>query len=362
MLIDASVPVPKYYQIKEAIRKKIVSGEWKSGDKLPSFRHLSKHFGVTTVTVGNAIAELEKENLVHRLQGQGTFIGETKSEESNEPVSRQQYVGLLMPTSGHMFADLFNNLVNGLAQNHYQALPVDGELKEGMKIQDKERQIIQLLDNDPEMMLIDSKRGIPLKLLLKLQDKIRGFTFFDYYCCDFHFDNANYVMSDYSYGGRIIAEHFLSGPFNKIIFICAQDEVPPNTWMGKLLKSVSSVLKKNGLKPSEHLRILNDYDKDVSAKLITSIKQGYRNILTAGDYRAVIAYRLLKNAGLTIGNDVRVMGYYDTPWSAAMEPQISSVNIRVDKIAKRCVQAVRENWRGKKIMIKPELKIKASSA
>lgn len=67
---------PIYQQIRDYLRKEILSGRWKPGDRLPSENELSAQFGGSRITVKQALAELVKEELVYRIQGRGTFVAE----------------------------------------------------------------------------------------------------------------------------------------------------------------------------------------------------------------------------------------------------------------------------------------------
>ena len=76
--MDSRLPI--YVQIRTYIYDRIKSGEWKPGDQIPSERDLSSQFGVSRVTIRQALANLEDEDLVRRAQGQGTFVSTPKIE------------------------------------------------------------------------------------------------------------------------------------------------------------------------------------------------------------------------------------------------------------------------------------------
>lgn len=72
--IRKDVPIALYYQLKEEIRRKILSDEWKEGSKLPSEKDICEIFGVSRTTVRKAVDELEAENYLVKKQGRGTFV------------------------------------------------------------------------------------------------------------------------------------------------------------------------------------------------------------------------------------------------------------------------------------------------
>lgn len=68
--------VPLYIQIASALRQRIESGSWRPRQKISTLEELEKEFEVARVTVRLAIELLEKEGLVHRQQGRGTFVAD----------------------------------------------------------------------------------------------------------------------------------------------------------------------------------------------------------------------------------------------------------------------------------------------
>jgi GntR family histidine utilization transcriptional repressor len=67
---------PAYSLIKDFIRDRISSGEWKPGDPVPSETALVDQFGVSRMTVNRALRELAAEGLVARTQGSGTRVAQ----------------------------------------------------------------------------------------------------------------------------------------------------------------------------------------------------------------------------------------------------------------------------------------------
>ena len=74
-LQDRSVPF--YYQIVELFRRMIEQGELTPGEKLPTEMELSKSFGVSRVTLRQALSILKTDGLLDRKQGNGTFVAKS---------------------------------------------------------------------------------------------------------------------------------------------------------------------------------------------------------------------------------------------------------------------------------------------
>ncbi|QUH26522.1 GntR family transcriptional regulator [Serpentinicella alkaliphila] len=65
---------PIYLQIIDEVKKQLIRGELKIGDKIISQREYAQKMKVNPNTVQRAYREMEIMNLVETLRGQGTFI------------------------------------------------------------------------------------------------------------------------------------------------------------------------------------------------------------------------------------------------------------------------------------------------
>lgn len=65
---------PLHEQVKERILKRIILGEWKEGDVLPSETRLATHFGVSYGTVRRAMTDLVTDGVIIRRQKTGTIV------------------------------------------------------------------------------------------------------------------------------------------------------------------------------------------------------------------------------------------------------------------------------------------------
>jgi GntR family transcriptional regulator len=66
--------LPRYHRIAESLRERIRGGEWSAGAPLPNQRRLARDFGVTLMTLRQALELLERDQLITRRHGLGTFV------------------------------------------------------------------------------------------------------------------------------------------------------------------------------------------------------------------------------------------------------------------------------------------------
>lgn len=69
---------PMYRQIADALREKINAGELKPGDALPTESTLQEAFGVSRVTVRQALKLLTEEQIIESIQGSGSYVKEER--------------------------------------------------------------------------------------------------------------------------------------------------------------------------------------------------------------------------------------------------------------------------------------------
>ena len=82
--ISPAAPGTLYQQIIDRLKREISEGRLKPGAALPSFRQLAEDLLVSVITVKRAYEELEREGIIFRRQGLGTFVSEQGHDRSRE--------------------------------------------------------------------------------------------------------------------------------------------------------------------------------------------------------------------------------------------------------------------------------------
>lgn len=82
--INRNSNIPINQQIYENIADRIRSGGLSEDERLPSVRALAKQLGVSVLTVVRVYALLEKNELIERIQGKGTFVKANITSEDKE--------------------------------------------------------------------------------------------------------------------------------------------------------------------------------------------------------------------------------------------------------------------------------------
>jgi GntR family transcriptional regulator of arabinose operon len=104
----ATVQLPKYQQIVEAVKNEILSGRYQPGQKLPSEAALVKRFGASRITVGRALRELRQAGLIQSRAGSGSYVGPAATGDKG------LLFGLLIPNLGD--TEIFGPICQGMSQ------------------------------------------------------------------------------------------------------------------------------------------------------------------------------------------------------------------------------------------------------
>lgn len=79
-MIDPSAPLPKYLQLRAILLEMIEEERLPVDAPVPSERELCRRFGVSRMTVRQAVDQLVAEDRLRRIPGKGTFVARPKIE------------------------------------------------------------------------------------------------------------------------------------------------------------------------------------------------------------------------------------------------------------------------------------------
>lgn len=98
--------MPFYAQIKEILRARILDGTYKPHQQMPSESEMMQAFKVSRITVRQALGDLQKEGLIFKIHGKGSFVSKSKA---CQDLDRLQGFGEAMSRFGHQ---TFNQLLS----------------------------------------------------------------------------------------------------------------------------------------------------------------------------------------------------------------------------------------------------------
>ncbi|MCX7864471.1 MAG: GntR family transcriptional regulator [Novosphingobium sp.] len=69
-------PVPLYYQLEQRLRARIIANEFVPGNPLPTEDQICSQYKVSRITVRRALESLQRQGLIERRRGVGSFVAE----------------------------------------------------------------------------------------------------------------------------------------------------------------------------------------------------------------------------------------------------------------------------------------------
>lgn len=110
---------PIYAQLLEQIQLRIVSGQYRPGEKLPAVRELAQEASVNPNTMQKALQELERTGLIYTQRTSGRFVTEE--------------VSLIREHRRQLAKNKFENFVRGMTELGYTREEVLALLKQDLE-------------------------------------------------------------------------------------------------------------------------------------------------------------------------------------------------------------------------------------
>ena len=315
-------------QILKTLKDEILTGRYAKARVFPSEVALSRRFGVSRSMMTIVVGELEKQGLVSRKQGHGTFV-------TNNATSRK--IGLIVP--GVACTDFFQPIVseiNQLArQEDYTLLFAE------VFSMDREERIHQVRELAADFI---KKRvaGVIYEPLAEPGGKdanehiLRAFKRANIPVVLIDCDIVPFPQrSDYDVvgvndveAGAKIAEHLLSVGARKIHFLICK--LCPTTYNNRLYGAEAALIKAGKFKKGS---ILYAEANDLAALKRHIRKHGKPDaFVCSNDAIAAEFKQTLEKAGLSVPKDVLLTGFADMAVSSLMSPPLTTIRQARDQL------------------------------
>lgn len=106
-----NITVPLYEYIYQSIKKDILSGVIRPGEKLPSKRTFAKNNGISTITIQNAYEQLVSEGYIYAIEKKGYYASELHNLSALPKESGVRY-DIKLPSASNYTYDLSGNQIN----------------------------------------------------------------------------------------------------------------------------------------------------------------------------------------------------------------------------------------------------------
>nr|WP_257000319.1 GntR family transcriptional regulator [Neobacillus jeddahensis] len=136
----------------QTLKKDILEGKYKPGDRIPSEKELSDTYQISRITSKKALGKLVEVGLVHRKQGKGTYVSQVSGEKKHPLASslKKPLIGLIVTSFDDSYSSKLISSIEYASED--QCLVI---LKQSFGLPDKEEKYIkELLEFGVDGMLI----------------------------------------------------------------------------------------------------------------------------------------------------------------------------------------------------------------
>lgn len=355
----------EYKRIAGELKRKIVVGEFKADEKLITERKLAEMLEVSRVTIRSALQELERENLIYRRQGAGTFISKI-SDQGNS-------------LDNNSICLVYKNYrQTSIADDPYGAMLFDGlnkaSAKLGFRISimpiDSEDTFLNCIKNRPEF--IPKSKGIIIG---------NGEWFAETY--EWLAERGYSVMAlgggekldqeEYSYvdienkaGGKMAAEHLLQQGRKSMVFFSGAN----NSACDDRVKGIAAAFAEQQMSFEENrVKYLKPWSKEDGHKVMMEVIKEFPDldsVIIHGDLATLGALNALQENGIKVPDDVALISYDDFPWMEKINsPAVTAIRQPFDDMAESAAEMLMENMNSlnpaiRIKIIQPVLKIRES--
>jgi DNA-binding LacI/PurR family transcriptional regulator len=321
---------PKHREISRRLRADIATGRFAVGARLPSEPQLVKKFGVSRPTVGRALLDLQREGLIERRAGSGTYV----KHASGQATVFTRQLGLLIP--GLDTTEIFQLICGELASlarvQDYSLLwggsthprqDTDASLKHAEELcqQFIERKVSGVFFAPYELMpeqeqanrslaVALRQAGIPVVLLDRDLLPFPGRSDFDL------------IGLDNMAGGYLLAEHLIKLGCRRLRFVARPRSAPT---VDARIAGVREALARHELDLDPGWLQSGDPADVKFARKLTAGRQADA-FICANDDTAARLLRTLEAGGINVPRDVRMVGFDDAKYATLVSPPLTTIH------------------------------------
>lgn len=326
--LDKESPLPLHAQLLNQLRQLILGGEWEPHQRVPSEPQLVQQLGVSRATIRKSLSAAEREGLLYRVAGKGTFV------EAQPAAGPQRLVGFVIPQFRSSFdSNLLIGVERELKTHGYRVLFCHSErrLEEENEllaalIRERVEGImiwpVQSDDLDRELFRL-SVRGFPLVLMDRT----------------FPYLEADAALADNTAGAYAATKHlielghrkisFLARPYLHLLPIAERLAGYRQALRDARLKPLPPLLVGEALEPSTGYALrtyANATGPDIEA-LCEVLTQPDRPtaIFAMNDLMALLALRAAALSGLTVPDDLSMVGFDDLDVVSQLQVPLTTV-------------------------------------
>jgi GntR family transcriptional regulator, arabinose operon transcriptional repressor len=333
---------PKHERLREHLVKQILTGRLRPGQMMPSDRRLMESLGVARTTVRQAMASLENEGLIRRVQGKGTFVGDDVRRKLRHGLD---IFALIVPEMhGGFYPSLLRGFETAAGEIRHRAVvcstadDVDRQANIILQLLDQKVGGVAINPTDPEptpgyQIRQIQERGVPVVFC---HHRVEGIS-------------APLLAIPYLEVGRLAGKTFLERGHRCVAYL-GGPRCPESDAYEQGLREVMESAGGNVLFRAEsYTNEKNQPDEDTCWAALQRVFSGSERptaLFVSFDREAEIIYLLLPRLGLRVPEDVSLLGFGGAWREGAVTRRLNSIVVDEIDTGRRAVALLHEMREG----------------
>jgi len=298
-MIDKTSSIPRYYQLKEVLKKEMAGGKFLPGSRFLSDRKLMQKYKLSLMTIRQAVSELVKEGLVYREQGKGTYVREfNRSRE----LPQVKDIGLLFSDiSNPFFFEVVKQIESFAKRTGYHTVV---SITTG-SLSDLKRSISLLTEKGIAALIVGPiYGGEKLSYISSFRKDHLPIVIFD--CLEP--TDLDYITTDRAKGSYEAVNYLIKLGHKKIAYAGTSES--PGIW--SKLTGFKKALLDNNISLDNNMIIESRGTETAGYRVMKAMlkrKERPSAILAHNDLAAIGMMKAIKQAGLKIPEDFSIIGY-----------------------------------------------------
>ena len=353
-----SEPANRAVRLANQLRQSIRSGEYATTQALPSERSLCTTTGFSRTTVRRALQILEREGVVERISGSGTFVHASRLTQTAQPT-----LGLVVPNFANPYYGLMADaIVQQAKTENYQLLVsrsnYDGDTEAHHLFDYAENAAVK------GVLVVPSWQEPPLEAYHRLGKKQIPYVFLSR---DQTGIDADLVISDRKTGALDVVRHLIGLGHYEIAYIRG---IPPEI----------------DLHYAGYAQALREAEIAEDPRRVVSVPAGHEDagregvrylieanvpftaIFARNDLTAVGVLQELVRREVAVPTSVSLVGFDNIPIAAHLQPPLTTVNTSVHEMGRLAVSLLLDRIEGRytgpsrQVLIRTQLLLRNSTA
>ncbi len=340
--LDASLP--KYEQLRSSLIAQIRDGQLAPGAAIPPELRLAELFDVARSTVRQAMSSLERDGLVRRIHGKGTFVHDEARERLQQHRGQKLFALIVPETAAGFYPSLQRSFEQSVASLHGQVIVCNSN----NDIDKQGNTILQLIDHQVAGVAIvpTTNPATPAFQIRQLQK--HGIPVV---CCSRRVDGvqAPLLAIPFEDVGRRAGEAMREAGHTRVAMISGDRTVATEAYERGFRDAFRD-------EPAEiQIYYGHTQNPDISAheaEMAEALNQFFDHgapptaIFASFDSLAELIYMLLARRGLRVPHDVSLISFGGARRQGALARQLTSITIDEDRLGQDAVDLLDAMRRG----------------